>query len=419
MCRGGGDETPSEPKPVPKTNPAKSITPSGANAGVTAAHKTAPAVPLEAISPEKAFNLRDGGLLIAGRCVYLQAGDPGDFDGYLIAAAALVLQNNTKELQSVIVVPERRACSDRNEPDANCHEQEFSEQVLSTASRVLTSVCPDVYAVRGPLNARNIIPLKFIFSEPDKYGPLTEGKQAATLHTMQELADLVNDTHVSSVLLDMNGSLGFLPALINLAPNLGAKLKASGMPITIMAGVQAEAKTATLPVIGRDPRSTMNAIYNQGAVKTMLDLAKKEDIPLLFVTNNVCNRELKFENCEELSEAFKLQGFLKDIATAWYGPHLKGKCVPFDWVSFVAMLCVNRFPSLLSIEKTDLYVGNDDASVLVLRDRKITEMDEIIKNNLTETYLWGTVDAVVSVNRHVMLQLGQIVSEMCSKGSST
>lgn len=27
---------------------------------------------------------------------------------------------------------------------------------------------------RGPLNKRNVIPLKFIFSEPDKYGPLVE-----------------------------------------------------------------------------------------------------------------------------------------------------------------------------------------------------------------------------------------------------
>lgn len=32
---------------------------------------------------------------------------------------------------------------------------------------------------------------------------------------------------------------------------LGAKLKASGMPITIMAGVQAELKTMTMPMPGR------------------------------------------------------------------------------------------------------------------------------------------------------------------------
>ncbi len=31
---------------------------------------------------------------------------------------------------------------------------------------------------RGPLNMRNVIPLKFIFSEPEKYGPLLKGMPA-------------------------------------------------------------------------------------------------------------------------------------------------------------------------------------------------------------------------------------------------
>lgn len=36
-------------------------------------------------------------------------------------------------------------------------------------------------AHRGPLNKRNVIPLKFIFSEPEKYGPLVEnGEQEYT-----------------------------------------------------------------------------------------------------------------------------------------------------------------------------------------------------------------------------------------------
>lgn len=32
---------------------------------------------------------------------------------------------------------------------------------------------------RGPLNKRNIIPLKFIFSEPDKYGPLLDAQPSS------------------------------------------------------------------------------------------------------------------------------------------------------------------------------------------------------------------------------------------------
>jgi hypothetical protein len=40
-----------------------------------------------------------------------------------------------------------------------------------------------------------------------------------------------------------------------------------------------------------------------------------------------------------------------------YGPHLLGKCVPFDWVSFVAMLAHGRFPGLLRMETRELYVG--------------------------------------------------------------
>ena len=31
---------------------------------------------------------------------------------------------------------------------------------------------------RGPLNKKNIIPLKFIFSEPDKYGSLLNAQPA-------------------------------------------------------------------------------------------------------------------------------------------------------------------------------------------------------------------------------------------------
>ena len=44
--------------------------------------------------------------------------------------------------------------------------------------------------------------------------------------------------------------------------------------------------------------------------------------------------------------------------------------VPFDWVSFVAMLLVHRFPELMKTEKRELWVGRSDASVLVLKDTR-------------------------------------------------
>ena len=78
-------------------------------------------------------------------------------------------------------------------------------------------------------------------------------------------------------------------------------MQASGMPITIMAGILAEIEPATLRVPGRDPRSTMNAIYHEPAVKCMLQLAQEARLPLLFVTNNVCNGLLRFDDFEELS----------------------------------------------------------------------------------------------------------------------
>lgn len=75
----------------------------------------------------------------------------------------------------------------------------------------------------------------------------------------------------------------------------------------------------------RDPRSTMNAIYDKDAVRLLLSTAQKYDVPLLFVTNNVCNQMLKFEDASEVIEAMHLRGLMKQLAEAWYGPHLKGK----------------------------------------------------------------------------------------------
>ena len=45
-------------------------------------------------------------------------------------------------------VPERRACPDRNEPDVNKHDEDFSEQVLRVSGGLFRALCPKAYIVR-------------------------------------------------------------------------------------------------------------------------------------------------------------------------------------------------------------------------------------------------------------------------------
>ena len=78
----------------------------------------------------------------------------------------------------------------------------------------------------------------------------------------------------------------------------------------------------------------MNAIYHADAVKLLLDMAQKHGVPLLFVTNNVCNQMLKFEDSAEVIEAMQLKGLMQKLAVAWYGPHLKGEILPGDREAF-------------------------------------------------------------------------------------
>lgn len=43
-----------------------------------------------------------------------------------------------------------------------------------------------------------------------------------------------------------------------------------------------------------------------------------------------------------------------------------GKCVPFDWVAFCALLLAGRRKQLVHTQARELYVGDSDPSVLVL-----------------------------------------------------
>jgi hypothetical protein len=105
----------------------------------------------------------------------------------------------------------------------------------------------------------------------------------------------------------------------------------------------------------------------------------------------------------------KLEGILKKIALAWYGPHLAGKCVPFDWVSFTAMLIYKRYPGLLTLETCELWVGEQDASVLVLKKPGSKE-SPAMRNNMQGTQLWGKVESLVGIDREAMLQLARLLS---------
>lgn len=357
-----------------------------------------------------AFNLRfqgSGTCLPPGNCVYIQSGDPSDFDGYLIAKAGEQIARCTEKFETVVVIPERRACPDRSETDTNKHVQEFSEKVLATAGKLVRALCPTITIIRGPLNQKNIIPLKFIFSEPEKYSPLLPPAVDVRWDTLRNLAARINHKSTTSVVIDMHGAVGYLDELVKLCPCLGPKVKNSGIPLVVMAGVLAEEKTTTLPVPGRDPRSTMNAIYY--SPQALLDLGRTHKLPLLFVTNNTCTRMLKFHDPQDVIENLGLSGLLKQLAEVWYGPHLTGKCVPFDWVSMVSMMLARRWPGTVKTEKRQLWVGKTEPSVLVLKDPKLPE-DAVGRDNLQGTYYWGDVESVVEVNLDAMKTLAKWVA---------
>ncbi|GLC37724.1 hypothetical protein PLESTM_000640600 [Pleodorina starrii] len=362
------------------------------------------------------FNLRERGVIPAGNAIYVQSGDSSDFDGYLIAAAGDVLQRQTPNLNFAVVVPERRAWRDKDEPDTTKHDPANGEEVLATAGAVLRHLCPRTALVRGPLNQRNLVPWRMSFNEHEKYGPLLQGLPPVDTQWTQlrELADRVLNPEVTSVLLDMNGSIGYLDSLVKaLGPEgeevLGRKMKAAGLPVVLMAGVQAELAPQTLPLPGRDPRATANAIYHPDGVRVLLRLAKEHDVPLLFVTNNACNRLLRFGDAGEVAAGLGLVagGLLRRISDTWFGlPHLQGKCVPFDWVAFTAMLLYGREPSAMKLVRQELWVGANDSSVLVLRDTSQPQGD-IVAKNLEGTELYGIVESVYDIDHAAMLALAR------------
>ncbi len=46
----------------------------------------------------------------------------------------------------------------------------------------------------------------------------------------------------------------------------------------------------------------MNALYDAASVGVLLHLAQNHGVPLLFVTNNLCNAILKYDTSDQLCE---------------------------------------------------------------------------------------------------------------------
>jgi len=271
-------------------------------------------------------------------------------------------------------------------------------------------------ARRGPLNERSVIPQRLIFNEPDGYGAaLPSPAPAARFASVADLASRVNEPSVTSVVLDMFGAMGYLPQLISLCPGLGQKVAASGVPVAVMAGVLAEAAPGTLPLPGRDPRAAMNGIYSPAGTAALLALAAEHALPLLFATNDACSRLLRFEDAGALCAGLGLppDSLLARLAAAWYMPHLRGRCIPFDWVALVAMLLAagGRLPRLLETEERELWVGAGDPSILVLRD-PASPGGAVEAANLAGTRLWGRVASVVRVDDAALRALAATVAEM-------
>ena len=352
----------------------------------------------------------------SGAMLYIQSGDTTDFDGYMIAAAAQQVCANNPRMECAIILPERRACPDISEINMMTHDPIYGEEVVETSAKLLRLLCPSSMIVKGPLNSRNVIPHKFAFNEVKGYGPLIEAYDVEHgLQDMDDLAKRIKDPEITAIIIDVNGSVGYLVELKKLFGDeiiqvLGEKMKASGKPIVFMAGILAEIEPMTLSLPGRDARSTMNAIYSPEGVRIILDIAKKHDIELLFVSNNVCNKLLRFNDAQDVKTSMGLDGLLAQISDEWYDrPHLRGKCVPFDWVSFCAMLMFGKTDvngAVVQTEERDLMVGMGDASVLVLAGL------EPLASNMIGTERWGAVKSVIHIDANMMMRLSSVISKI-------
>ena len=260
-----------------------------------------------------------------GHFVWIMSGDTSDIDGYVIISllpkiiAGFARMGIT--LVVAIVVPERIACANLASTDAMEHDVELGKEIVRRCGDIMAYLAggsKNIHLVRGIMNKHNIFTAKMQFSELEHFVRALEKvfeERNQTLPKVHEsvwlsiegLAALIKDEDTFAVMLDGNGSLGYLVRLSEILGEdgmctLGAKMKASGVPMPIMAGVLGEVPTKTMVMEGRNPRATMNALYAPQDMKLLIKLAIKYSAPLLFVTNNACVSTVKFDSIDKVLE---------------------------------------------------------------------------------------------------------------------
>jgi hypothetical protein len=350
--------------------------------------------------------------------MYVMSGDPTDFDGYLIARILRCI--TTANATLVIVVPERLATRNKFSTDPMEHDQEWSNEVVESVGKILRHLAGDsVLLVKGARNTKNLFCGKNQFDEPlGFYKPLVDNgiidqQQPTNWTPLDAFADMILSDAVQSVIIDGNGSVGYMVDLIACLNRqghgrtvLGQKMKASHVSMPLMAGVQADVPCTTMPMPNRDPRETMNSLYHAGGMRELLAICADFGVPVLFVTNNTCNALVKFKEFDKVMEFLSLRGeeepALMTIATAWYSqPFFAGNYVLFDWLSFCVTLDMvqGTTPSSTVIEERHLYWVPSKA-ILVISKMPPGEdaVSEIETKNREDTVYYGGVKALVSVD---------------------
>ena len=431
--------------------------------------------------------------------LYVMTGDTSDVDGYAIASRLPDLRRRLLargvRLRVAIVVPQRIACKRKESQDVMEHDEEHAKDIARQCGRIFAflagvvvgvdgvdGVDEDIFIVDGGKNHKNIFPAAKQFDELTHFVGrvqtlLSEAAARTSRSYLTEreprplsyLAEQIRSPGTQMVIMDGNGSLGFMTRLqVELEQQgmseLGAKMKASGVPMPVMAGVLAEVTPKTLPMPGRDPRATMNAIYSPQGFRVLVELARDHDVPLLFVTNNACVSTLKFERWQDILEYMGLhmpsrtttrtttltttltteeeegeldgeldgddddalrKRVLAELAEAWYGQaFLSGHYVLYDVLCFCAMVksIDDRFPLSGSNAESNtdfrthvrtLYMGSpskgisSDVLVLLLENdvEEGTSLGEAEVKNLDGTERMGKVQCLDPMDREAVKQV--------------
>ena len=214
-------------------------------------------------------------------------------------------------------------------------------------------------------------------------------------------------------MLNVLGGVGFLDYLLKNSKHFISKLKASNTPIVSMNGILAEQEIKTMSVPGRDRRATMNNLYSRPTA--FMAAVKEHGLKIVYSTNTATTAAFCFDDDKRLAFGLGLHGLVKQMAHDWFGPHLKGKYVPFDFVTVLSRLAYDRDDKLVVLEKRALYVGKDNASVQVLltiedHEKSHEDRPDLVREALgDDTEFYGIVESVKSVDTCLATALSHVV----------